>query len=266
MTRRLGLGKDTWAASLASRYWMRYPKAEWSWSTSCKGRVHNNPFFCQTCSHPDRLWKSTPLLALTPRTVCLAQVHGALRFLILRLCDEICERPLSALIGPSRNFGLRERGSRRHVLACLDPPLFQTSQERHVSLSNPWKRQHWRLGRPVIAEKVSAAPNSWALSTTCSATARFDMSSSVVKVVACICQSGYMYLLKFLHVFVKLGTRIRQNSKFLFKTFIIVSLQHIALCKTKLCIYDYDESPIRQIDLKKAIWHLIFLFKSKDIV
>ena len=67
------------------------------------------------------------------------------------------------------------------------------------------------------------------------------MSSSVVKVVACICQSGYMYLLKFLHVFVKLGTRIRQNSKFLFKTFIIVSLQHIALCKTKLCIYDYDE-------------------------
>ena len=30
MKRRLRLGKDTWAASLASRYWMRYPKAEWS--------------------------------------------------------------------------------------------------------------------------------------------------------------------------------------------------------------------------------------------
>ena len=31
----LARGANTWAASLASRYWMRYPRAEWSWSTSC---------------------------------------------------------------------------------------------------------------------------------------------------------------------------------------------------------------------------------------
>ena len=142
MGRRSEQGGDTWAASLASRYCMRYPKAEWSWRTSCKRWVHNDPFFCPTCSHPDRLWKSTPLLALTPRAVSLAQVHRTLCSLILRLCDKICERPLSALVSPSR-LGLRERGSRRHVLTCLDPPLFQTSQERHVSSFSPWTRQHW---------------------------------------------------------------------------------------------------------------------------